>query len=95
MRFNPRLGALRTADDFDAIMAALNLPRPAQIDVAVPANMWDGDATRAAAMPAGPAEAVMEAGLGLPSQCKRCADAIEKGKADAAAAAAAAGAAAP
>ena len=77
-------------------MAALNLPRPAQIDVAVPANLWDGDAARAAAkaaagagaMPAGPAEDVMEAGLGLPSQCKRCTDAVEKGKAAAAAAAA-------
>ena len=77
-------------------MAALNLPRPAQIDVAVPANQWDGDAERAAKMAAstGPAEAVMEAGLGLPSQCKRCADAVADGKAAAAAAAAAAAGAA-
>ena len=95
-RFNPRLGAGRTAADFDAIMAALNLPRPAQIDVAVPANVWDGDAERAAkmaaaaAMPALPAaerEDVMEAGRGLPSQCKRCAAVVAEGKAAAAAAA--------
>jgi glyoxylase-like metal-dependent hydrolase (beta-lactamase superfamily II) len=91
-RFNPRLGALRSAADFDGIMAALNLPRPAAIDTAVPANVWDGDAERAArmgaagAMPAAEPVAVMEAGSGLPSQCKRCADAIEDGKSAAAAA---------
>jgi len=37
--FNPRLGAGRSKADFVAIMAALQLPRPAKMDVAVPANM--------------------------------------------------------
>ena len=35
---NPRLGGGKTVEDFVAIMAALELPRPKQIDVAVPAN---------------------------------------------------------
>lgn len=35
---NPRLGGGRTAEEFAAIMAALDLPRPGKIDVAVPAN---------------------------------------------------------
>ena len=35
---NPRLGAGKTADEFIAIMSALNLPRPKKMDVAVPAN---------------------------------------------------------
>jgi glyoxylase-like metal-dependent hydrolase (beta-lactamase superfamily II) len=35
---NPRLGGGRTLEDFVAIMAALNLPRPRKMDVAVPAN---------------------------------------------------------
>ena len=35
---NPRLGAARTAAEFVAIMAALDLPYPRKIDVAVPAN---------------------------------------------------------
>ena len=39
MALNPRLGAGRSAEDFDKIMAALQLPRPAKMDVAVPANM--------------------------------------------------------
>ncbi len=39
---NPRLGGERSEEDFVAIMAALDLPRPKQIDVAVPANMFDG-----------------------------------------------------
>lgn len=39
MTLNPRLGAGRSAEDFDKIMAALQLPRPAKMDVAVPANM--------------------------------------------------------
>lgn len=39
---NPRLGGGKTADDFVAIMAALNLPRPKKMDLAVPANRQCG-----------------------------------------------------
>jgi glyoxylase-like metal-dependent hydrolase (beta-lactamase superfamily II) len=35
---NPRLGGGKTVDEFIAIMAALDLPRPKKMDVAVPAN---------------------------------------------------------
>ena len=35
---NPRLGGGKTLEDFVAIMAALDLPRPKKMDVAVPAN---------------------------------------------------------
>ena len=35
---NPRLGGGKTIDEFVAIMAALDLPRPKKMDVAVPAN---------------------------------------------------------
>ena len=35
---NPRLGGGKSLDEFVAIMAGLNLPRPKKIDVAVPAN---------------------------------------------------------
>lgn len=35
---NPRLGGGKTLDEFVAIMAGLNLPRPKKMDVAVPAN---------------------------------------------------------
>jgi sulfur dioxygenase len=35
---NPRLGGGKSVDEFVAIMAALNLPRPKKMDVAVPAN---------------------------------------------------------
>lgn len=35
---NPRLGGGKTLEEFVAIMAALNLPRPKKIDIAVPAN---------------------------------------------------------
>lgn len=35
---NARLGGGRTAEEFAAIMAALDLPRPKKIDIAVPAN---------------------------------------------------------
>jgi sulfur dioxygenase len=35
---NPRLGGGKTVEEFVAIMAALNLPRPKKMDVAVPAN---------------------------------------------------------
>lgn len=41
-RFNPRLAG-RTEAEYVAIMAALNLPRPAQMDVAVPANLACGE----------------------------------------------------
>lgn len=40
-RFNPRLAG-KTEDDYVAIMAGLNLPRPTQMDVAVPANLVCG-----------------------------------------------------
>ena len=39
---NPRLGAGRSCGEFEGIMAALALARPALIDVAVPANLRDG-----------------------------------------------------
>jgi sulfur dioxygenase len=35
---NPRLGGGRTVEEFAAIMAGLDLPRPKKIDLAVPAN---------------------------------------------------------
>lgn len=35
---NPRLGSGKTVDEFVAIMAGLNLPRPKKMDIAVPAN---------------------------------------------------------
>jgi glyoxylase-like metal-dependent hydrolase (beta-lactamase superfamily II) len=40
---NPRLGGGKTLDEFVAIMAALNLPRPKKMDVAVPANQECGE----------------------------------------------------
>ena len=40
---NPRLGAGRTLEDFVAVMAALNLPYPKKIDIAVPGNRLCGD----------------------------------------------------
>lgn len=39
---NPRLGVTKSEDDFVATMRALELPRPKQIDVAVPANLHGG-----------------------------------------------------
>ena len=39
---NPRLGGGRSLEEFVAIMAALDLPRPKKIDVAVPANRHCG-----------------------------------------------------
>jgi sulfur dioxygenase len=41
---NPRLGGGKTIEEFVAIMAALNLPRPKRMDVAVPANRECGEA---------------------------------------------------
>jgi sulfur dioxygenase len=41
---NPRLGGGRTVETFAAIMAALDLPRPKKIDLAVPANRRCGAA---------------------------------------------------
>jgi len=35
---NPRLGSGTTVEEFVAIMAGLNLPRPKKMDIAVPAN---------------------------------------------------------
>jgi sulfur dioxygenase len=40
---NPRLGDSKSVEEFVAIMAALNLPRPKKMDVAVPANLACGD----------------------------------------------------
>jgi sulfur dioxygenase len=40
---NPRLGGGKTVEEFSAIMAALNLPRPKKMDVAVPANRECGE----------------------------------------------------
>jgi len=40
---NPRLGGGKTVDEFVAIMAALNLPHPKMMDVAVPANRECGE----------------------------------------------------
>ncbi len=40
---NPRLGEGRTLEEFVAIMAALDLPRPKKMDVAVPANRACGE----------------------------------------------------
>ncbi len=39
---NPRLGGATTIEEFVAIMAGLNLPRPKKMDVAVPANRTCG-----------------------------------------------------
>ena len=41
---NARLGGGKSVEEFVAIMAALNLPRPKQMDVAVPANRECGEA---------------------------------------------------
>lgn len=46
-RFNPRL--TKSREDFIALMAGLNLPPPKFLDVAVPANMLDGEAPPPAA----------------------------------------------
>lgn len=43
MARNPRLGAGKSTDEFVAIMASLNLPRPKKMDVAVPANRACGE----------------------------------------------------
>jgi sulfur dioxygenase len=40
---NPRLGGGKSVDEFVAIMASLDLPRPKKMDVAVPANRACGD----------------------------------------------------
>jgi sulfur dioxygenase len=40
---NPRLGGGKSLEEFVAIMAGLNLPRPTQMDVAVPANRKCGE----------------------------------------------------
>jgi len=39
---NPRLGGGKTVEEFVAIMAELNLPRPRKMDIAVPANRQCG-----------------------------------------------------
>jgi glyoxylase-like metal-dependent hydrolase (beta-lactamase superfamily II) len=40
---NPRLGGGKTVDEFIAIMAGLDLPRPKRMDVAVPTNLACGE----------------------------------------------------
>lgn len=40
---NPRLGGGKSVDEFVAIMAGLNLPRPKKMDIAVPANRACGE----------------------------------------------------
>ena len=40
---NPRLGGGKSEEEFVAIMAALNLPRPKKMDLAVPANRSCGE----------------------------------------------------
>jgi glyoxylase-like metal-dependent hydrolase (beta-lactamase superfamily II) len=40
---NPRLGGGKSVEEFVAIMAALNLPRPKKMDIAVPANRACGN----------------------------------------------------
>lgn len=40
---NPRLGGDKTLEEFVAIMAGLNLPRPKKMDVALPANRQCGE----------------------------------------------------
>jgi sulfur dioxygenase len=45
---NPRLGGGKSVEEFVAIMAALGLPRPKKIDLAVPANRRCGEAESAA-----------------------------------------------
>lgn len=40
---NPRLGGGKTVEEFVAIMAALDLPRPKKMDLAVPANRACGE----------------------------------------------------
>ena len=42
-KHNPRLALGVTLDEFVAKMAALNLPPPAKLDIAVPANRACGD----------------------------------------------------
>ena len=40
---NPRLGGGKSVEEFIAIMAGLNLPRPCKMDIAVPANRACGE----------------------------------------------------
>lgn len=65
MRFNPRL--TKTKPEFIALMAALGLPRPKLIDLAVPANLRDGEVPAPAPPPAaaaGDAKVVIAATAG-------------------------------
>lgn len=41
-KYNPRVGAGKNEAEFVEIMKNLALPKPARIDVAVPANLWGG-----------------------------------------------------
>lgn len=43
-RWNPRLGASKSVDEFEGIMKGLNLPYPRKIDAALPANVHCGGA---------------------------------------------------
>lgn len=59
-RFNPRLGLGKSKEAFVKIMNNLNLPRPKQIDTAVPCNLADGDEAVLAAAKAAVEKAAAE-----------------------------------
>ncbi|MCC6621828.1 MAG: MBL fold metallo-hydrolase [Deltaproteobacteria bacterium] len=66
-RWNPRLS--KSEDEFVAIMGALGLPRPARMDVAVPANLGRGllsEEERRAATPTGPWAPIARSATGAP-----------------------------
>jgi len=54
MEYNPRCGGARSEEDFVELMATLGLPHPAEIAVAVPANLQCGEPTDHKPMPAEP-----------------------------------------
>ncbi len=58
-RLNPRLGGGRSLDDFERIMRELVLPRPAKMDIAIPANLACGLAPEAQ-----PVRAALDASFG-------------------------------
>jgi glyoxylase-like metal-dependent hydrolase (beta-lactamase superfamily II)/rhodanese-related sulfurtransferase len=51
---NPRCGGERSESDFVGLMEALGLPHPAQLDVALPANLQCGEPTDKKPMPVEP-----------------------------------------
>lgn len=52
--FNPRCGGSRSEDDFVGLMDNLGLPHPAQLSVALPANLKCGEPTDGRKMPKDP-----------------------------------------